>query len=308
MKKLLFVTGLTATGKTAFAARVAALLNGEIVNGDSRQVYIGMDIGTGKDLPELKKLNIHYRLLNEVHPDEEWSVSHAVRAMRQAITEIWNGGKLPIVVGGTGQYLSYVERAPKDIAVPQNLQLRAALHALRVEELRNRLSQRDPRRFAAMNASDRKNPRRLIRALEIFEWKHGRKQAPKLPNLRSHDTLWIGMRAPLSFLSENIRKRIDARLDAGMLEEVRTLIKAYPSWTSLPAFSSTGYRECRDYIDGKLSKEDLVSLWLTHELQYAKRQETWFKRQKDIVWFDISRPSALRDMENLAKNWYDRGI
>lgn len=298
MKKILYIVGQTATGKTNLAIKLAKHIGGEIINADSRQVYIGMDIGTGKDLDVFKKEQISCRLCNALTPNQEWSLSRAIQEIRTAIRDVWNEGKYPIVVGGTGLYLQYICTAPQDIFIPQNKALRKSLKHLPVQEIQEKLKVMDLSKYISMNDSDRQNTRRLIRALEICEYKKTKKEIHVPVELEPHEEVWIGLKADNEILSQQIHKRIEKRLQDGMLEEVKKLTEEYPDWENLLAFSATGYRECRSFLEGKITKPEMITLWHTHELQYAKRQWVWFKKREHITWFDAN---TLPSIENLEK-------
>ena len=189
MQKILFIVGPTAIGKTAFALKIAEEFNGDIISADSRQVYIGMDIGTGKDIPHKFKVqsskfkvenkNIPYYFdgktkiwgLDLVAPNEEFSVADFARFAVPVINQIWADGKLPIVVGGTGLYIRALTQDLPDIFIPQNIKLRQKLHKLTTDQLQTELKQLSNTKFSSMNQSDQKNPRRLVRAIEIEMWK-----------------------------------------------------------------------------------------------------------------------------------------
>lgn len=282
MNKLLYIVGPTATGKTAYALQFAKEKHGVIINADSRQVYIGMDIGTGKDLPTDPDAPL-FLLYNVIKPNESWSLSHAVHTIRSAVEETWKQGKLPIVVGGTGLYLQSIEHPPASLDVPQNTKLREKLEKKSVEELQQILLNLDEKRFTAMNPSDQKNPRRLIRAVEIASQTS---QIKALPSFVA-DSQWIGLTAPVQTLQERIIKRVETRLEQGMEQEVHTLMTQYSNWDHLPAFTATGYQEVRAYIEKKIDRNTMIQLWNLHELQYAKRQITWFKQMKQIEWINI---------------------
>jgi tRNA dimethylallyltransferase len=263
MDKVLVICGPTATGKTALAAQLAKKFDGELVSADSRQVYRGMDVTTGKDRPEGVKIWLY----DVVNPDEEFSVSHWVERAREAVADIQKRKKLPIVVGGTGLYIRALLHPLETIDVPPDKKLRERLKTKSVSELQAMLERGD------MNDSDWNNPRRLQRRIEI-----GSKRLQG-DSLKLWDALQIGLTAPIAELDNRIDARMDARKKAGLEKEIMCL-QNYSS--ELPAMSAIG----------------------VNEHAYAKRQLTWFKKQKDIRWFDVSKAGYKKEIESVVRAWY----
>ena len=310
IKKLLVICGPTAIGKTALALSLAKKLvfgpgttgsGSELISADSRQVYKGMDIGTGKDLPP----NTKYKILNTklggyykvsgvriwgydlVDPKEEFSVALYVKVANKIIDEIWKQGKLPILVGGTGLYIKGVIDGIETVGVKKSLRLRKSLEGKNIEELYGILAQLDPVKAASLNRSDRKNPRRLVRAIEIAQ--------SKIVKVKKESKAVIH--------DEKIEKRVDRSLSDGFESEVQKLLNAGVSW-SIQSMSSLGYRQMRDYFKGKASKDEAIKRWKSEEKKYAKRQMTWFKRDKRINWFDVEKGGWEQSVEKLVKRWY----
>lgn len=250
MNKLLVICGPTATGKTALAAKLAQKFNGELVSADSRQIYRGMDICTGKDRPD-----VPIWLYDVVAPDEEFSVHYWVRLASAAIVDIAKRNKLPIVVGGTGLYIHALLHPFDTIDIPPDKALRKKLQTLSIGDLQKMVKRSD------MNDSDWHNPRRLIRKIEI-----ARSQPKSLQreSLKAFDYLMIGLTAPLPTLYKRIDERFEQRLRQGMKEEIEILLKKYGR--GFPSMSAIGL----------------------NEHGYARRQLTWFKKQKGIQWFDVT--------------------
>lgn len=295
MNKVLLICGPTATGKTALADLLAQKFDGELISADSRQVYKGLDIVTGKDVPVSR---IHgYDL---VKPNEEWNASLFSDFALQKIAEITKKGKLPIVVGGTGLYLKSI-RTPLNINVPPNPKLREKLEQLSLAELQTKLKKINPDRFNSMNYSDQQNPRRLIRALEISSAKSAEKQTSTPPL----DHLTICLTAPLPYLEKKIRQRVIKRLNLNPLPELEYLQKFNLPPRS-PSYSSLGYQELAEYYAGKITRPQLVNLWTTRERNYAKRQLTWFKKQPNLHWFDLTSPHSKSAIVDLISSWYAR--
>ncbi len=319
MKKLLVVCGPTATGKTSLAVHLAKLLNGELVSADSKQVYKSLDIGTGKDfLPDSKlrmprgkqglKLGGYYQIdgtkiwgYDLVDPKKEFSVARYVKVANAIIENIWSRKKLPILVGGTGLYIKAVVDGIPTISVPKNMKFRKSLEKKKAEELFERLAQIDPIKAAQMNYSDKKNPRRLIRAIEIGQWKlkNKLKDSPKM----EFSVLLIGLKSGKRFLVKKIRDRVKARIVNGLEEEIKKLLKSGVTWKH-QSMDSLGYRQWQDYFEGKKKRKQVIKEWEKEERRYSKKQMTWFKRDKRINWFNITRKNWQKNVEKLAKEWY----
>lgn len=280
MNKLLIVCGPTATGKTSLAIELAKKFRGELVSADSRQVYKGLDGLTGKG----RSQDIPIWLYDVVAPGDEFSVAHFVRLARARIGYIEKQGRLPIVVGGTGFYLRALTETIDTIFIPPDWELRTMLATLSLEELQKRLNKK---RFEKMNESDQKNPRRLIRAIEIEE-----KGIFAPPPSQTFDALWIGLIAAPSALKRRIQMRIRARF-ALAVHEARD---------NLPPI--LGAKQVLAFKRGKLTREEAIARWQTEDYQYVKRQLTWFRKEKDIHWFDVTEPDFRRRIIDTVRSWY----
>lgn len=318
--KILIICGPTSTGKTTLAINLAKKFDGEILSADSRQVYKGMDIGTGKDLPVGAKLKTpwfwkfgYYEIDGGINgsavkiwgydladPKNEFSVSQYLKFADKIITDIIKRKKLPILVGGTGLYIKAVIDGIPTAEIPKNEKLRKNFSKKTVAELYEMLAQLDSIRAGNMNASDRKNPRRLIRAIEIAT----SKKKPKDRITRQvFDSLFIGFTASQEVLFSQIEKRVEDRLSKGLEAEIRKLLKNKVTWKS-QSMSSLGYGQWGEYFFGKKSKNEVISNWVQEEKQYAKRQMTWFKKDKRIIWFDITQKDFSTKVEKKAQKWY----
>ena len=283
MKKLLVICGPTAIGKTRLALYLAKVFNGELISADSRQVYQGMDIGTGKEWGQGVKI-WGYDL---IEPTRKFSAAQYAKYAKGVIKRIWQKNKLPILVGGTGFYIEAVTAGFETLDVGRNKKLRATLKNISAHELFTILANLDPRKARSLNISDRQNPRRLIRAIEVAQVR----KVPKEKEPFKADVLWIGLTAPKEFLREKITKRVEERIKRGFAKEVESL-KRRGFWEGAPKVT-LGYREWPD-----------INKWKIEEFKYAKRQMTWFRHNKEIKWFAITQKSLAKEVEKMVKKWY----
>lgn len=275
-QKIICVVGSTATGKTALSIPLSQAVHGEVISADSRQVYQGLDIGSGKVTHEEMQGVPHY-MLDVADPKGVFSAADFVQGGRRAIEEIIAHGAVPIVVGGTGFYIDALLGRISLAKVAPNEMLRNTLEHDSLEELQEKLKKLDPERFETV---EQKNPVRLIRSIEIAE---ALGKVPKNKNESPYNILWIGLRLPLAELSEKIKGRLVARLNAGMLEEARTLHARGLSYERMIELGLE-YRFMALHLCGRLSYDDMCTAIVSESIKYAKRQMTWFKRNKDIQW------------------------
>jgi len=304
VKKLLVICGPTATGKTRLAVHLAKIFEGEIISADSRQIYRTMNIGTGKDLHLAAKI-WGYDL---VDPGKEFSVAQYCRYAFDIIHNFFKKGVLPILTGGTGLYIKAVVDGIATVDIPKNDNLRKILEEKKPEELFESLAQIDSLKAAAMNYSDKQNPRRLIRAIEVATWRIDNQEEQKNGRglgLSTNQVLFVGLTAPLAYLSCLIEKRIRQRIKDGVEREIKDLVDGGVSWET-QAMTSLGYRQWRGYFEGQTSKEESIKAWKREEIKYMRRQLTWFKNNRRINWFDISLPGYGEKVENMVKKWYSR--
>jgi tRNA dimethylallyltransferase len=299
MNRFVIVCGPTGVGKTAVAVMLAKKFNGELVSADSRQVYRGMDIGTGKDVASLQGVPIW--MYDVVNPDESFSVSQYQKKARVSIEDIQKRNKLPIIIGGTGLYIqSLVETIPTSHIKP-NEELRKKLGHYSLEKLQMILQHEFFAVWEKLNFSDRQNPHRLIRKIEL-----GRSGVTTIakPSPMTSAICWIGLTAPFSYLYNRIDKRVEKRVGQGVVDEVRALIKKGCGW-ELSSMSALGYREWKDFIEGNASIETVIQKWKYDEHGYARRQMTWFKRNKTIRWFDVFQKGQIEAIESHVDTWYN---
>ena len=296
--KILVILGPTASGKTSLAVKLAYEFNGEIISADSRQVFRGMDIGTGKDLGEYG--NIPYHLIDVVNPEEEFNLLKYQKLVSKAIKDILSRGKLPIIAGGTGLYLqAIVDGYQLDKNVP-NPKRRAELETMTVSEL-FALLENEKLEFAhSLNNSDKNNPRRLIRYIEIME--SGETPKKTVKKIVPYDFLLLGLQQDDEIMRARIIKRIKDRLDnEDMIGEVERLIDEGVSLARLNSFGLE-YRHIAWYLQDKLNYEEMVERLGLATYRFAKRQKTWFKRWEKqgrvINWL-----SDLKAAKKIIKNW-----
>ena len=273
---VLAIVGPTASGKTALSIKLAKRFNGEIISADSRQVYRGMDLGTGK-VTKREMRGIHHHLLDVVSPRTIFTASHFQRLGTKAINHILHNKRLPIVVGGTGLYvdaLLYQYALPN---VKPDAKLRAKLEKKSAVALFTKLKHLDPRRAESI---DPKNERRVVRALEIVLLTHQPVPSREETLVRTSDyhIVKIGIMPNPAQLKKNIAARLTKRLRQGMIKEVERLHKNGVSWKRLDSFGLE-YRFISRYLRGMISKREMIDAIKKESWQYAKRQMTWFRNQ-----------------------------
>jgi tRNA dimethylallyltransferase len=284
---LLVLAGPTATGKTGLSVAIAEALArdgvpAEIVLADSRQVYRGLDIGTAKITAEARRAIPHHGL-DLVDPDEPFTLADFAAHARDVLAGIAKGGGVAILVGGTGLYLRAIARGIDTAALPSDAQVRARLQAALddegLEPLVARLRDIAPTRAAAI---DLRNPRRVVRALEIAEL-IGDTAAPPF---RGYDgaVRWIGLDVERSVHREWIERRAREQFAAGLIDEAKALRERYRE--DLPAFSAIGYREAWSVLDGRASVDEAIAADVRRNVAFAKRQRTWFRAEPDVEWLD----------------------
>lgn len=319
MEKLLVICGPTGTGKTDTAIALAKKFNGELVSADSRQVYIEMDIGTGKEIqkPEIRNQRSELRIKKEngkwivndipIHlydvkkPDERFSLAEYQQLALERIKDIHSRGKLPILVGGTGLYIQAVTEGLKIPKVAPNQELRDKLEDETVENLLVELEKVDPDYFQKV---DKNNKRRVVRALEVYhqtgEAFSSLQKKYKVP----FETLKIGLTSDREELYKRNDLRVDKWFDIGFVDEVKNLLETYS--VELPAMSSLGYRQVAMYIKGSLGSAEAKQRIKFDYHGYIRRQLTWFKRDPSIYWFDISIKNYGDEVAELVSEWLTR--
>ncbi len=279
--KVVVIVGPTATGKSNLAIKLARTLGGEVISADSRQVYTGLDIGSGKVTPE-EMNGVPHHLLDVVSPKRRsvFTAAEYQKLAQEKIKEISSRGNVPIICGGTG---FYIQAAIDNIVfpdVPPNKKLRAELAKKSTAELANMLKKLDLGRWKSI---DTQNPRRLIRAIEIATELGS---VPKLPRrvIGPYDPLFIGLELDSETLQKRIHVRLLSRLESGMIEEVRKLHANGVSWKRLESFGLE-YRHIALFLQKKVTHEQMIERLEIEIGQFAKRQMVWFKKDKRIHWF-----------------------
>jgi len=281
--KLIVIVGPTASGKSDLGIFLAQKISGEIISADSRQLYRGMDIGTGKVSKKEQKLVPHH-LLDVANPKNDFSVALYKKLGEEVLSDIFKRGKIPIIVGGTGFYIDALlgQDFPE---VPPNKKLRAKLEKQSAEQLFTRLKKLDPRRAKVI---DKKNKRRLIRALEIVIITG--KPIPLLKTELKYNVLWLGIRP--KDLKNRIKKRLEQRFKRGMIQEVQKLHANGVSYRRLENFGLE-YGWVAQYLQKYITLEEMKGGLLKAIFRYAKRQLTWFKPKNEIHWIK-TKSQALR--------------
>ncbi len=282
------IFGPTATGKTTRALVLAREKQADILSFDSRQIYRGMAIGTGQDIPPsyqqdqagvwrspTNKAAPALYGLNIINPDKAFSIRHYYDWARPIIEQHRHQQHPLVLVGGAWPYAQVLIDPPATLYQPVNQKLRQELALLDVASLQIQLKQLNPEKFTRLNDSDRHNPRRLIRAIETANQPIN----VPAPLFQPDEYSLILHSVEPSQLEANLRQRIDQRLERGVLEETQRLITAYPHWNT-PAFSATGYQFLCRYLNQEISLVKAKELWFQQERQYAKRQLTWLKKLK----------------------------
>ena len=286
---LITILGPTASGKTSLATALADKLNAEIISADSRQVYCGMDIGTGKDLADytINGKHIPYHLIDIVKPGYKYNVFEYQRDFLSAYNDIRQQGKLPILCGGTGLYIESVLKGYRLLPVPENPELRTRLSGMTLEELTALL-----RTYKTLhNTTDVDTPKRAIRAIEIEEYYRTAPVSERsFPRLES---LIVGVSIDPDLRREKITRRLRQRLDEGMVDEVRQLLDKGLTPDDL-IYYGLEYKYITLHVIGQLSFDDMFTRLETAIHQFAKRQMTWFRGMERrgfvIHWVDASLP------------------
>ena len=304
---LIVILGPTASGKTGVAVKVARLIGSEIISADSRQVYRGLDIGSGKDLREYAEggRSVPYHLIDMVDPGYEFNLFEFQQRFFGVFEEMRGRGLLPVLAGGTGLYIDSVVRGYEMRAVPEDRELRRELERLDHDALAARLKSLTPH---IHNTTDLNERGRLIRAIEIAAFTANEETPP--PSLPEVLPLVIGLKWERGELQERISKRLRERLEEGMIEEVEGLHRSGVSWETLDFFGLE-YRYVALHLRGEMGRNDLFQQLNAAIRKFAKRQETWFRRMErkgvEIHWIERGEYKKIeellrRELPGLCKN------
>ena len=286
-KKVIVICGPTASGKTALSIQLAKKIDGEIVSCDSMQIYKEMNIGTAK--PTLEEMQgIKHYMIDTISPEQRYSVADYKKDAKKAIREIIEKGKVPIVVGGTGLYVDSLiyEIEYPNIEFDENYrkQLEKQAEEKGLEDLYKEAEKIDPEAMKKISVNDKK---RIIRVLEIYhatgynKTEQERKSREKEPEF---DYLVYGLNMPREKLYERINLRVDLMIEQGLIEEVENIYNKYKKFPT--AMQGLGYKEVVEYLNGDLTKEEMIEKIKQETRRYAKRQMTWFKKNKQTIWLD----------------------
>ena len=306
MKKMITILGPTACGKTSLAAALAADIHGEIISGDSRQVYRGMDIGTGKDLADYKvgDISVPYHLIDIVEPGTKYNVYQYQRDFMRAYDDIVGRGVTPVLCGGSGLYLEAVLRGYRMAPVPENKQLRQSLEGKSLAELTEMLNDIKTRKGLRMhNTTDVDTAKRAIRAIEIELYQD--EHPEETEDIQPVDSLVIGLQIEVEQRRERITRRLKARFDEGMADEIRRIIDSGVAPEDL-IYYGLEYKYVTEYVIGQRDFEETFRLLEIAIHQFAKRQMTWFRgmerRGVKIHWIDSQLPMEEK-INEIKKIW-----
>ncbi|WP_175638931.1 tRNA (adenosine(37)-N6)-dimethylallyltransferase MiaA [Metabacillus schmidteae] len=295
-KKLVVIIGPTAVGKTKLSIEIAHRLNGEIISGDSMQIYKGMDIGTAKITKEEME-GVPHHLIDIKEPDDDYSVAEFQETVRPLIDVIMDKNKMPMIVGGTGLYIQSVlydyqfTESPSDPEFRKRLELE--LQQKGEQAIHQLLAQVDPESAKKIHPN---NTRRVIRALEIFHCTnipmddHLKQQENKL----LYDVALIGLTMDRDVLYQRINHRVDLMVKNGLMNEVKHFYDL--GLRDTQSIKAIGYKEIYDYFDGKVSYDEALNQLKQNSRRYAKRQLTWFRNKLDVNWFDMTPPLKHEQM------------
>ncbi|MGX7204448.1 tRNA (adenosine(37)-N6)-dimethylallyltransferase MiaA [Enterococcus pingfangensis] len=300
--KVIAIVGPTAVGKTSLSIELAKRFNGEIISGDSMQVYRGLDIGTAKVTSEEME-GIPHHLINVRNEDESYSAADFQTAARQAIQEITQRGKLPIVVGGTGLYVQSLlwdyklgsEGEPEDDSLRKKYEAFAEKNGN--QALWEKLRTTDPLAAEKIHYNNRK---KMIRALEVFQLTGHSILEPKEQPKKLYDSFLIGLNTERAVLYQRINQRVDLMVQQGLLKEAEKLAKT----PDVQAAQGIGYKELFPYFSGDSSLAAALEEVKLHSRRYAKRQLTWFRNRMSVHWYDlVQQPEEILEIEAAVTEW-----
>ena len=285
--KVIVICGPTASGKTGLSIELAKKINGEIISCDSMQIYKDMNIGTAKPAKEEMEDIKHY-LLDFVSPNERYSVADFKKDAKSAIKEILEKGKIPIVVGGTGLYVDSliyeIEYSNIEFDEEYRKKLEKQVESEGLENLYKQAKKIDPQAVEKISENDKK---RILRILEIYNATGKNKTEQEIESRKKeveYDYKVYALNWDREKLYERINKRVDIMIEKGLIEEVENILKKYNKFPT--AMQGLGYKEVVEYLNGNLTKEEMIDKIKMETRRYAKRQLTWFRKNKQTIWLD----------------------
>lgn len=303
MEKVLVIVGPTAVGKTALSVELAKKFNGEIISGDSLQIYKKLDIGTAK-ISTSEMSGIPHHLIDVIEPTDNYSVADFQKAGRQLITEITERGHLPIIAGGTGLYIQsllydYQLGAKEEVVSDVRKKYEELAGKIGKKQLWEYLKEKDP---LAAEKIHWNNQRKVIRALEVFEVTGYSIMTPKEKPQCLYEYCMIGLDTDRKLLYQRIDQRVDQMIAAGLVDEARFVY----SLGEIQASQGIGYKELYPYFKGELTLEEAVEQIKQNSRRYAKRQLTWFRNRLKAQWFDLlEQPKQQEEIKRVIKKWLE---
>ncbi|MZJ05476.1 tRNA (adenosine(37)-N6)-dimethylallyltransferase MiaA [Enterococcus durans] len=303
MEKVLVIVGPTAVGKTALSVELAKKFNGEIISGDSLQIYKKLDIGTAK-ISTSEMSGIPHHLIDVIEPTDNYSVADFQKAGRQLITEITERGHLPIIAGGTGLYIQsllydYQLGAKEEVVSDVRKKYEELAGKIGKKQLWEYLKEKDP---LAAEKIHWNNQRKVIRALEVFEVTGYSIMTPKEKPQCLYEYCMIGLDTDRKLLYQRIDQRVDQMIAAGLVDEARFVY----SLGEIQASQGIGYKELYPYFKGEITLEEAVEQIKQNSRRYAKRQLTWFRNRLKAQWFDLLEPPKQQEeIKRVIKKWLE---
>jgi len=304
--KVIAIVGPTAVGKTSLSIELAKKFNGEIISGDSMQVYRGLDIGTAK-VTQTEMEGIPHHLIDVRDIDQQYSAADFQQAARKAIEDITQRGKMPIIVGGTGLYIQSLlwdyklgsEGGPEDGALREKYDFYAEENGN--QALWQKLQSVDPLAAEKIHHNNRK---KMIRALEVFELTGHSILEPKEQPKELYDSFLIGLNTDRALLYQRINQRVDIMVEQGLIAEAKILAET----PEVQAAQGIGYKELFPYLSGDISLATAIEEIKLRSRRYAKRQLTWFRNRMTVQWYDlVQHPDEMQEIEMTIEKWLQEG-
>ena len=298
-EKVIVIGGPTASGKTALSIELAKKINGEIISADSMQIYKDMDIGTAKPT-ETEKQGITHYLLDFVSPEERYSVADYKKEAKKAIQTILKKGKTPIIVGGTGLYIDSliyeIDFPELEIDLEYREELEKIAQEKGLEYLYKKALEIDEEAMQKISQNDKK---RIMRVLEIYHQTGKKKSQLDIESKKEpdYDYKVFAITMERQILYDRINKRVDIMIQNGLVQEVENLCEKYKEFPT--AMQGLGYKEVVEYLDGKLNKEEMIEKIKQESRRYAKRQLTWFRKNKQTIWLNNGEVNDIKNNINI---------